>query len=474
MSQSDEMKRRDFLRYTGQGAMLAGVGLAMMQEAEALGPRKRIAQRDPRDPKTGRLLKTDEIIGLGIIGVGGMGGGHLEELCAKEKAGAKIQLRAISDVYVRRQKYRKNWVKSNLQREIDVYMDYKELLSREDIQGVVIATPDHWHAKIAMDAMDMGKDVYCQKPVTYTIEESVDVRDKVLETGRVFQCGAQRTSEDFWWLVRDFIKKGGIGKVLWAQADYSRNSVGGPDDRGGEWNWKIDKDASNDPASGDAYIDWERWLGSSKKRPFSRARFFQFRKYWDYSGGVATDLLYHVLAPLTLALEAKAPERAVANGGIYIQHDDREVPDTFMMNLDYPDDYTICLTSSMANRQANPIIIRGHKATIRMTDDKGMHVTPENEFKEWFKKEFGVEDLIVPARPRTEHMDKWLEAMRTRGDVHLDAETAYRAMAGIKMGVEAYRQEKVIYWDNARECYVHKHPRPKRSSKLPSEPEPTE
>ena len=119
MSQSDEMKRRDFLRCTGQGAVLAGVGLAMMQKAEALGPRKRVAQRDPHDPKTGRLLKADEIIGLGIIGVGGMGGSHLEEICGKEKAGAKIQLRAISDVYVRRQKYRKNWVKSNLGREIE-------------------------------------------------------------------------------------------------------------------------------------------------------------------------------------------------------------------------------------------------------------------------------------------------------------------------------------------------------------------
>jgi predicted dehydrogenase len=294
------------------------------------------------------------------------------------------------------------------------------------------------------------------------------VRNKVYETGRIFQCGAQGCSDDFWWQARKFIKKGGIGKVLWVQADYSRNSAGGPDDRGGEWNWHIDDDASDNPNAGEAYIDWQQWLGPAPKRPFSKPRFFQFRKFWDYSGGIATDLLYHVLAPITIALDAKAPERATGSGGIFVQHDDREVPDTFMMTLDYPDDYTVVLTSSMANRQSAPKVIRGHKATIRPAD-KGMEVTAEDEFKEWFKKEFGAEQIVVPDEPRLGHVEKWLECIRTRGEVHLDAETAYRAMAGIKMGVEAYRQDKVIFWDGDKECYVKKHPRPNRASKFPAE-----
>ena len=352
-------------------------------------------------------------------------------------------------------------------RDIDAYTDYKKLLERDDIHAVVIATPDHWHALISIHAMEAGKDVYCQKPVTLTVEESVQVRDKVLETGRIFQCGAQGSSEDFWWQARKFIKNGGIGKVLWAQADYSRNSAGFAEDRGGEWNWHIEPDATDDSSKGEAYIDWQQWLGPAPKVPFSKPRFFQFRKFWDYSGGIATDLLYHVLAPMTIALDAKAPERATGSGGIYVQRDDREVPDTFMMNLDYPDDYTIVLTSSMANRQANSTIIRGHKATIR-PDDKGMKVTAEDEFKEWFKKEHGSEEIIVPKEPRVGHVEKWLECIRTRGEVHLDAETAYRAMAGIKMGVEAYRQDKVIFWDGEKECYVPTHPRPNRTSKVPT------
>ena len=461
------MDRRGFLGV----AAAVGVGLAALDAATAK-TRPKVPVVDPHSPKTGRLLKDDEIIGLGIIGIGGMGGSHLEELCKFEKNGAKIQVRAVADCYIKRQEYRKRWVKSSVGRDIDAYTDYRKLLERDDIHGVVIATPDHWHALNSIHAMEAGKDVYCQKPVTYTIEEALDVRDCVNRTGRVFQCGAQGASKDSWWQARKFIKNGGIGKVVWAQIDASRNSAGGPDDRGGEWNWTIDPDSTDDPSAGERYIDWQQWLGPAPKRPFSQCRFFQFRKYWDYSGGIATDLFYHQLAPMTIALDARAPERATGSGGIFVQHDDREVPDTFMSQLDYPDDYTIVLTGSMANRQGNETMIRGHKATIRPNvKDGSMKVTPENEFKEWFKKEYGAEELVIQPEPRLDHMEKFLECMRTRGPVHLDAETSYRAMAGIRMGVDAYRQEKVIFWDGERECYSKKHPRPERSALVPSEPE---
>jgi predicted dehydrogenase len=466
MSSYRDLDRRDFLRLASVGAAFAGLS-AVSASADG-APRPKVERVDPKSPKTGRLLNEDEVIQIGLIGVGGMGGGHLEEIVGKEKSGEKVRLVAISDVYAKRREYRKRWVKSNVGRDIDAYCDYKELLARDDIHGVIIATPDHWHALNAIHALEAGKDVYCQKPVTYTIEESLDVRDKVYETGRVFQCGAQGSSDDFWWQARKFIKNGGIGKVVWAQADYSRNSTGGPDDRGGEWNWPIDEEASDNPDAGEGHVDWERWIGPAPKRPFSKPRFFQFRKYWDYSGGIATDLMYHLLAPITIGLDAKAPERAVGSGGIFVQHDDREVPDTFMINLDYPDDYTVVLTSSMANRQAAPTVIRGHKATIRQVPE-GMEVTAEDEFKEWFKKEYGEEKIVVNKEQRLGHMEKWLECMRTRGETHLDAETAYRAMAGIKMGVEAYRQDKTIYWDGEKECYVDSHPRPDRASKVPIE-----
>ncbi len=459
-----DMDRRGFLLRAGQGMAFTGIALAMADEAHARG---KVSCADPHAPKTGRLLKDDEVIGLGIIGVGGMGGGHLGELLARENKGEKVQVRAVSDVYKRRQTGSKTAVRDSVKREAEAYFDYKKLLERDDIHGVVIATPDHWHAQCAMDAMLAGKDVYCQKPVTLTIEESLKVRDTALATGRVFQCGAQNCSDDWFWQARKFIKDGGIGEIIYAQADYSRNSGTPENPMGGEWNYRIDPDASDDPKAGEGYIDWKQWLGPAPKRPFSQQRFFQFRKYWDYSGGIATDLLYHYLAPLIIALDAKAPERAMAGGGIYVQHDDREVPDTFLVTLDFPDDYSIVMTSSMANSQANPPMIRGHRATIRPAEG-GMKVTAEPQFKEWFKGKYGAEEIFVAKEPRLDHMGKWLECMRTREETHCTAETAYRAMAGVKMACDSYRQEKFIFWDNDKEKYVRSHPRPNRTSKFPA------
>lgn len=467
-----DINRRDFLRRGTQGAALVGLGMAAFEAAAAT--RRKTERVDPREPKTGRLMKEGEVIGIGMIGVGGMGGGHLGDLLDRETNGEKIQVRAICDTYMKRNKSAQEHVKGKTGRDVEFYFDLKQLIERDDIHAVVIATPDHWHAPASILAMNAGKDVYCQKPVTLTAEESVDVRDTAWRTGRVFQCGAQNTSDDFCWQAKKFIEEGGIGKVLWAQADYSRNSSGGPDDRGGEWNYHIDEGASPDPKSGDNYIDWKQWLGPAPKRPFSKSRFFQFRKYWDYSGGIATDLLYHVIAPLTIALGASAPERVSAAGGIFVQHDDREVPDTFMIMADYPEDFTVVLTSSMANRQSNPTMIRGHKATIRPEEKDGkdvMKVTAEKEFAEWFKGKYGAEEIYVPLQPREEHMTNWLNAIRSRGPVHCDAETAYRAMVTTKLGCDAWRQDKTLFWDNARECQVRNHPRPKRSSRWPQEKE---
>lgn len=457
--------RREFLRKTGQGVGVAGVGVMAARTAEA---HKRVEPVDPRTPKVGRLLTASDTIGIGVIGVGGRGTVLMSDLLERQRGGQKLAVRCVSDVYERRKKDAQDLAENVAGATIDAYTDYAELLARDDVDGVVIATPDHWHAKNSIEALQAGKDVYCEKPMTYTIEEAVDVRNAVYVTGRVYQCGSQHCSEDRWWQVRRFIKEGGIGKVLWAQADRSRNSAGGPYDRGGEWNWTIDEDATDDPSAGEAYIDWKRWLGPARKRPFSKPRFFQFRKFWDYSGGVATDLLYHWLAPLTIALDARPPEQATGAGGIFIQHDDREVPDTFMMTLDYPDDYTIILTSSMANRQGNPVVIRGHRATIWEHEDDAVRITAEEEFKEWFKKRYGAEEIILEPKARLEHMENWLEAIRTRRDAHCNAETAYRAMAGVRMGIDSYRKEKVIFYDGAKERYTLRHPRPHRDSKHPA------
>ena len=169
---------------------------------------------------------------------------------------------------------------------------------------MIVATPDHWHAKIALEAMDKGKDVYLEKPMCHTNEEIKQLVNTVHETKRVLQVGSQTTSGDQWWKARKAIADGMIGEMVMSQGSYHRNSIEG------EWNYHIDKEAGPD-GKGDNYIDWKMWLGPAPKRAYDADRFFRFRKYWDYSGGIATDLFYHVVAPLNICWgEAAIPDQS--------------------------------------------------------------------------------------------------------------------------------------------------------------------
>lgn len=462
--------RRRFLQQAGSGAATLGLGIAMGESA-AEDAARAVERVDPHTPKTGRLLQEGEVIGLGIIGLGRIGEYHMGRILGHEKNGVPIQLRALCDVYTRRRNIRQANAQAATGRQIAAYKDYKELLGRDDIHAVIIGTPDHRHAQITLDALDAGKDVYCEKPMTHTVDEALRVRNRVFETGRVYQCGAQGTSEELVFRVRDYVRQGALGKIVMAHADVSRNSTGGPDNRGGEWNCPFDDDATDDPNGGEGYIDWPGWLGSAPQRPFSKPRFFQFRKFWDYSGGIATDLLYHELATLAVVMEPSGPpEKVVASGGIFVQQDDREVPDTVSISLDYADDFSIVLTSTMANAQGPMGSVRGHFATARAAESGGIMLDPEAEFRDWFRQKYGSDFLILePQGGESDHLLNWLDCVRSREKPNFGVEAACNVLVAIAMGVDAYRTERTIYWDAKRECCVPEHPRPDRKSKLPTE-----
>ena len=144
----------------------------------------------------------------------------------------------------------------------DGYLDYREVIARKDVDAVIVATPDHWHAKIALAAMDAGKDVYCEKPMCHTIDEAHQLSNTVKETKRIMQVGSQTTSGDQWHKAKKAIADGAIGKMILSQGSYHRNSIEG------EWNWPIDKEAGPN-GKGDDYIDWKMWLGSAPKREYN-------------------------------------------------------------------------------------------------------------------------------------------------------------------------------------------------------------
>jgi predicted dehydrogenase len=419
---SASLSRREFL-YRSAAAGAVGLGAWRSAHAQTLG--------------------SNERINIGMIGVGGRGSALLGELLRIQKDGKQnIAVVAACDVYARRGEEAAKRCNGK------AYADYQELLAHPDLDAVFIASPDHWHAKMSIDAMKAGKDVYCEKPMTLYWEEAKEVARVARETKRVTQIGAGSASDDRYWQANKIIQAGGIGKTIWTQAGSFRN------DTSGDWNWPMDKNAGPNKSGADR-IDWKRWLGSAPDRPFDAERFFRFRKYWDYSGGQATDLLYHTLSHLVIALGPEFPKRVTASGGNYVftlANDNREVPDTFHVLIDYPSNHTVALISTQVNQNRVPEIIRGQKASIqfmrnpRDENDKGyVQILPE----EPFKKE--IEERRVDPQPRPDHFENFLECMRTRQECHLNAQTGYKVMVPIGLSVKAYREDKVMLFDPEKE-----------------------
>src|SRR3954469_17527493 len=324
-----------------------------------------------------RAVGANDRIRIGVIGVGGMGTGHVGSLVKKSEA-ENIQVVAVSDVYQRRINRAKGICKG------DGYADYRRLLERKDIDAVLIATPDHWHGKISIDAMQAGKHVYCEKPMTHTVQQAIEVRDAVKRYKKVFQVGPNATANDGYWKARTAIAEGRIGKVTWAHASYNRNA------RPCLFNehQKIDPTAGPGKA-GDDFIDWDMWLGHkwglAPKIDWNPEHFFRFRKYWPYNGGVATDLLYHKLAPLLLSIagpNGAYPSRVNASGGLYVEKDGRDIPDTFLLTADYPEEFSIFLVSTLTNDTQLPDKVYGKHGTLELGG------APALRFNGDFKKEF--------------------------------------------------------------------------------------
>lgn len=436
------VNRRDFMKRAAQ----AGAALSVAGSAFAARPGK----------AGGRVIGANDKINIGVIGVGGRGAYLAREFAGIGERNNGCKIVAVCDVWQKR-------VTENKQKyQCDGYLDYREIISRSDIDAVLIATPDHWHAPIALEAMDRGKDVYLEKPMCHTIEEAKQLAATVRETKRVLQVGSQTTSSDQWHKAKKAIADGMIGPMIMSQGSYHRNSIEG------EWNWKIDPEAGPD-GKGDNYVDWKMWLGKAPKRPWNADRYFRFRKYWDYSGGIATDLFYHVVAPMNICWgEPQFPYKVTAGGGIYSFKDGREVPDTFHLIADFAKGHSLVLSSSMANSRHVPGLIRGKDASLVMVEHgrfegyaENITVFPERAASEDYKKKFGAEPIKIPiqATERWTHMQNFLDCVRSRQRPTLDVETGMRAQVTITMAVQAYREGRNLYWDDKAMKVVAKAPR---------------
>jgi len=262
------------------------------------------------------MASANDRIQIATIGVGGMGMGDTRY--ALNVPG--VQLIGVCDVYDGRlERSREIWGK-----DIFTTRDYREVLARKDVDAVIIATPDHWHARLTTEALAAGKHVYCEKPMVQKISEGHGVIEAHKKSGRILQIGSQYVSSHVFQKAKDLLAAGAIGELNMVEAWLDRNTAIGA------WQYSIPPDAS--PQT----VDWDRFLGHAPKRPFEPIRMFRWRNYQDYGTGVAGDLFVHLLSGLHLVTGSLGPRRVYATGGIRFWKDGRDVPDVMLALLDYP------------------------------------------------------------------------------------------------------------------------------------------
>ncbi|MBZ5565131.1 MAG: Gfo/Idh/MocA family oxidoreductase [Acidobacteriia bacterium] len=324
---NQSINRREFLGRTVAGATVAGFGLAT--------------------PAAGASVSPNDKVTVGIIGAGIRG---LELMQYILNVGGNVAV--VCDLYdghFRRAQ--------EIQANTPTTREYREVLDRKDLDAVVIATSDHWHAPVAMAAMRAGKDVYCEKPMTHTIPEALEMAKVAKETGRLVQVGSQSLSMTSTQKAKELVQSGQIGNVYMVQASIFRPSAVGA------WRYPVPPDAS--PQT----VDWERFQGNAPKRPFDAARFFQFRNWWDYGTGIAGDEYVHLLSRVHYVLNVQYPASAMATGGIFKWTGDRDVPDIHNTVYDYGKFQAIVLANLASNWDPGEIVrFYGDQGTVELTE----------------------------------------------------------------------------------------------------------
>jgi predicted dehydrogenase len=380
-----------------------------------------------------RVQGANDSLKIGVIGCGGQANAHMKTLVPmKESDNAEVI--AVCDVFDKRAQQAAQLTGSKVAKH------YHDILSNKDVDYVLIATPEHWHYQMTIDAISAGKHIYCEKPMTHGVEQAKAVVAKVAASKIKMQVGVQGMSDESYEVAAKYVKDGTLGKVVVAQIDYSRNQMGD------FWAYAIDEDAR--PGEN---LDWKEWLGPATKRAWDADRYFRWRRYWDYSSGIASDLFIHRVSRIIRALDLGFPERAVGTGGKYEFTDSKaEIPDTFNVMLEYPGGPTVMLISSLANDTRVDHVLRGHKATLTFTP-KGFTITPQALFAKEMEtvtyEKKGSESLDL-------HHRNLMAAIRNGEPLKCDAAFAFKGLVACEMGVKSFRERKYLGWDPTKERIV--------------------
>ena len=308
------------------------------------------------------------------------------------------------------------------------YVDYKDLLARSDVDAVIIATPDHLHHQVLLDSVRAGKDAYIEKPLARTIDEGSDMVVKVRATKQIVQVGNQRRSGEHFKRARDLVSSGAIGPIRFVRIWDFRYRPRDP----------YIKRSSDQTLFRPDLIDWPRFLGPAPKRPFDAKRASGWRWYWDYAGGLMTDIGPHWLDVAMWITGADGPQRVSCNGGNY-QSPDWETPDNVHAILDCGTFSIVFMVQFMNGQELDGAAFYGLEGSIIQENDKKMLVRYDN-------KRRVVESWPV-VEEGTAHMKNFIDCMKSRTQPNSPVELANRVLIGAHLANESFRTGRRVEWD---------------------------
>lgn len=382
----------------------------------------------------GRILGANDRIRVGFIGVGGMGNSHLDAFNAL-RTSDNLEAVAVADCW----KTRAEAGAAKIQAP-KALVDHRQVLDLPDVDYVTIATPEHWHAQMTLDALDAGKAVYCEKPLTHTLAEALQVRDKQVATKLPVQVGVQGLSDDSYSSAGQAIREGVIGKVVQAQIEYVRRY-------GEQGLFSVPELKDDMPQPAD--LDWQAWLGPAERVPWNPHHYFEWRNFSAYSGGIATDLFVHRITRIIKALGLTYPRRVVGMGGIWQWPEHRDLPDNFEMICEYPQGLTVYVLGTQSNRVPVDHLIRGYRGTLYFTAEGWVAKDKDDKILAQHKKT-GAEDIHL-------HHTNLHNHLRNGEPLNCPVDIGIAGVAAVVMANESWRTGQMMGWDEEQEQMVPCH-----------------
>lgn len=376
-----------------------------------------------------RVLGANDRVRLGIIGFGARGQEDMHEALKLPN----VEFVGAADVYSRRLEEAKR-----LAPGVKTFTDHRRLLDLKDVDAVIVASPLHCHARHFLDTVAAGKDLFCEKTMTWSIEEAESCHSAARKSDRVIQIGLQHQSSGPLADAKQWIKEGLVGKVTHVESWMSRNTPRGK----GQWVRPVPPDCTA------ANVDWNLFLNGRRSRAFDPYRFINWRLFWEFSGGNVTENMVHQIGLIIRTLDLPLPTSAYMSGGVFSEKDGREVPDTIAVTLDFPNDLTVSWQSTFSNSHygLGERYLGSHGTIERLAGTTDM-VTGKSQTGVWYFPEKINSPRGASAEGHTEdvnHMANFIECVRSRKEPNAPVEIGYRSAVAAHMANLAYRQKERI------------------------------